>query len=201
MTMTLILVRKTVIIGVGVSSRHGLDQGHGSGRVLMSQNPRFHAGMKSIEYKSLYNAHQTRRQTPGRNLVCLAVESDKSTSEVERLKVREQLNEGIAKFYDASTGLWEEMWGDHLHHGYYPPGENPPSNRQAQVDMVENVLEFAGVTHVENMVDVGCGLGGSSRHLAKKYGCTAKGITLSPYQAKRGNEISDMQGLRYVIGT
>jgi hypothetical protein len=199
--MTLILVRKTVTIGVGVSSRHGLDQGHGSGRVLMSQTPRFLARIKSTEYASLYNAHQARGQTPGRNLVRLAVESDNSTSEVERLKVREQLNAGIAKFYDASTGLWEEMWGDHLHHGYYRPGENPPSNRQAQVDMVENVLEFAGVTHVENMVDVGCGLGGSSRHLAKKYGCTAKGITLSPYQAKRGNEISDMQGLRYVTGT
>ena len=27
------------------------------------------------------------------------------------------LAQGIAKFYDASTGLWEDMWGDHLHHG------------------------------------------------------------------------------------
>lgn len=48
------------------------------------------------------------------------------------------------------------------------------------------------------MVDVGCGLGGSSRHIAKKYGCTAKGVTLSPYQAKRGNAISESQGMRYV---
>lgn len=48
------------------------------------------------------------------------------------------------------------------------------------------------------MVDVGCGLGGSSRHLANKYGCTAKGITLSPYQVKRGNEISRSKNLAYV---
>jgi hypothetical protein len=27
------------------------------------------------------------------------------------------LKTGIAKFYDESTGLWEEMWGEHLHHG------------------------------------------------------------------------------------
>ena len=199
--MTLVLARKTVTTGAGVSSCCGLDQGHGSGRVLISPPTRFHAGITSMQFASIYNVNQARRETAGRNLVCLAIESDNSTSEVERLKVREQLNAGIARFYDSSTGLWEEMWGDHLHHGYYQPGETPPSNRQAQVDMIENVLEFAEVTHVENMVDVGCGLGGSSRHLAKKYGCTAKGITLSPYQAKRGNEISDMQGLRYVIGT
>lgn len=27
------------------------------------------------------------------------------------------LNERIAKFYDASSGLWEDMWGEHMHHG------------------------------------------------------------------------------------
>lgn len=32
------------------------------------------------------------------------------------------------------------------------------------------------------MVDVGCGIGGSSRHIARKFGCTAQGITLSPVQ-------------------
>lgn len=56
------------------------------------------------------------------------------------------LNAGIAKFYDASTGLWENMWGDHLHHGYYPPGAPPKSNRQAQEDMIEETLKWAGVT-------------------------------------------------------
>ena len=108
------------------------------------------------------------------------------------------LNQGIASFYDASTGLWEDMWGDHLHHGYYSTEEGAPrvSNRQAQIDMIENVLSWAGVERVTKMVDVGCGLGGSSRHVVQKYGATqtdspsAKGITLSPFQALRGNEIS-----------
>lgn len=45
-------------------------------------------------------------------------------------------------------------------------------------------------------VDVGCGIGGSSRHIVRKYdGCTAQGITLSPYQANRGNELAKEQGL------
>ena len=32
------------------------------------------------------------------------------------------------------------------------------------------------------MVDVGCGIGGSSRHIARRLGCAARGITLSPVQ-------------------
>lgn len=31
-------------------------------------------------------------------------------------------------------------------------------------------------------VDVGCGIGGSSRHIAAKYGSSGKGVTLSPVQ-------------------
>lgn len=34
------------------------------------------------------------------------------------------------------------------------------------------------------MVDVGCGIGGSSRHIARKLGCSARGITLSPVQVR-----------------
>jgi SAM-dependent methyltransferase len=45
------------------------------------------------------------------------------------------------------------------------------------------------------MVDVGCGIGGSSRHIARKFGCEARGITLSPVQAQRANQITAQQGL------
>lgn len=44
-------------------------------------------------------------------------------------------------------------------------------------------------------MDIGCGIGGSSRYLARKYGCSVKGITLSPKQAQRAGEISAKAGL------
>jgi hypothetical protein len=28
-----------------------------------------------------------------------------------------ELKEGIAAFYDESSGLWENVWGEHMHHG------------------------------------------------------------------------------------
>ncbi len=45
------------------------------------------------------------------------------------------------------------------------------------------------------MVDVGCGIGGSSRHIARKYSASARGITLSPVQAGRANSITEQAGL------
>lgn len=29
----------------------------------------------------------------------------------------QNLNRRIAEFYDNSSGLWEEIWGEHMHHG------------------------------------------------------------------------------------
>lgn len=34
---------------------------------------------------------------------------------------REDLKIGIAGFYDRSSKLWEDVWGEHMHHGYYVP--------------------------------------------------------------------------------
>jgi hypothetical protein len=56
------------------------------------------------------------------------------------------LNEGIATFYDESSELWESMWGEHMHHGYYPKNASPKSNQEAQIDMIEEVLKWAGAT-------------------------------------------------------
>jgi len=45
------------------------------------------------------------------------------------------------------------------------------------------------------MLDVGCGIGGSSRYLARKYGCEARGVTLSREQQKRATELAKEAGL------
>ena len=31
-----------------------------------------------------------------------------------------ELKSGIAKFYDESSQIWLDVWGEHMHHGYYP---------------------------------------------------------------------------------
>lgn len=105
-----------------------------------------------------------------------------------------ELKLGIAAFYDKSSKLWENVWGEHMHHGYYVPPDRT-DHVQAQVDLIDEVLKWAGATEAKKAVDVGCGIGGSSRHLARKFGCSTEGITLSPYQANRANELAKEQNL------
>jgi tocopherol O-methyltransferase len=81
-----------------------------------------------------------------------------------------------------------------MHHGYYIP-ENRTDHVQAQIDLIDEVLKWGEVESATSVVDVGCGIGGSSRHIARKFNCKAQGITLSPYQANRGSELAKVQGL------
>jgi tocopherol O-methyltransferase len=102
------------------------------------------------------------------------------------------LSQRIQRFYDASSGLWEEVWGEHMHHGFYGfdgkrEGDRsaPNARKQAQVDLIEELLAWGQPSQTSSIVDVGCGIGGSSLYLAQKYNATVTGITLSPVQAQR----------------
>ena len=115
------------------------------------------------------------------------------------LRSPSELRKGIAKFYDKSSGVWEKVWGEHMHHGYYPGGARK-DHVQAQVDMIDAVLDWSGVGRdggaaPARVLDVGCGIGGSTRHIARKYGAEGVGITLSPVQAARAGALADAQGL------
>ena len=109
------------------------------------------------------------------------------------------LYQDIREFYDASSGLWESIWGEHMHHGYYGKNGNYRlDRRQAQIDLIEELLLWAGYSEdnaPQNIIDVGCGIGGSTLHLAQKFGSNATGITLSPVQASRAKERAAEAGL------
>ena len=102
------------------------------------------------------------------------------------------LERDIREFYDASSGLWESIWGEHMHHGYYGRNGNYKlERRQAQIELIEELLLWADCTPEnppQNIIDVGCGIGGSTLHLAQKFDAWATGITLSPVQASRAKE-------------
>jgi tocopherol O-methyltransferase len=109
------------------------------------------------------------------------------------------LYQDIREFYDASSGLWESIWGEHMHHGYYGKNGNYKlDRRQAQIELIEELLLWSGYNQSnppQNIIDVGCGIGGSTLYLAQKFGSQATGITLSPVQASRGEERAIAAGL------
>jgi len=106
------------------------------------------------------------------------------------------LQQQIQQFYDASSGLWEQIWGEHMHHGYYgQDGTDRKERRQAQIDLIEELLHWAEVQQATQILDVGCGIGGSSLYLAQKYQAAVTGITLSPVQANRAIARAQAAGL------
>lgn len=107
------------------------------------------------------------------------------------------LNQRIGHFYDRSTPIWLSTWGEHMHHGYYgADGKAKKDHRQAQVDLVEEMLRWGQVQQVQRLLDAGCGVGGSARYLARRFGATALGMTLSHVQAEQARQYTQRAGLQ-----
>jgi len=114
----------------------------------------------------------------------------------------------VAREYDAWTqdGILEYYWGEHIHLGYYTKEEMAKGYKkknfiQAKYDFVDEMMKLGGISAETDagstVLDVGCGVGGTSRYLAKALGPEADvtGITLSPNQVKRATELAVEQGV------
>lgn len=101
----------------------------------------------------------------------------------------------VADSYDQWTedGILEYYWGEHIHLGHYG---TPPQSKDfltAKVDFVHEMVRWAQLEHLPagtTLLDVGCGIGGSSRILARDYGFAVTGVTISPQQVKRAQALT-----------
>lgn len=76
-----------------------------------------------------------------------------------------------------------------MHHGYYGQnGQRQGDRKQSQVDLIEELIAWGTPPSATAILDVGCGIGGSTLYLAQKFGANATGITLSPVQENRATE-------------
>ncbi|MGK7944752.1 MAG: methyltransferase domain-containing protein [Microcystaceae cyanobacterium] len=104
-------------------------------------------------------------------------------------------SETVATSYDEWTndGILEFYWGEHIHLGHYG---SPPRHKdflEAKADFVHEMVKWGGLDQLSRgttVLDVGCGIGGSTRILAKDYGFDVTGVTISPQQVKRAQELT-----------
>ena len=54
----------------------------------------------------------------------------------------DELKKGIGKFYDETSGIWLDVWGEHMHHGYYPTPDYK-NHTAAQIDMIDRSIDWA----------------------------------------------------------
>ncbi|HEY9846438.1 MAG TPA: methyltransferase domain-containing protein [Candidatus Caenarcaniphilales bacterium] len=108
---------------------------------------------------------------------------------------RYQSSNSVANSYDQWTedGILEFYWGEHIHLGHYG---SPPQRKDflaAKSDFVHEMVRWGNLDQLPpgtTVLDVGCGIGGSSRILARSYGFAVTGITISPQQVKRAQQLT-----------
>ncbi len=86
----------------------------------------------------------------------------------------------IQEFYDLGSPLYLEVYGENIHDGYYITGKE--SRQEAQENLTRFIAEKARIKKGAKILDVGCGMGGSSLWLAENFEATTVGITISPVQ-------------------
>jgi len=85
----------------------------------------------------------------------------------------------IRYHYDLATPFYRLLWGPHIHHGLWEGDESPAA---AQQRLIDRLATAAALTPRQAVLDVGCGMGGSTIDLARRFHCTTTGLTLSPVQ-------------------
>ena len=113
--------------------------------------------------------------------------------------MKADMNTAVERYYDTTLDLYEEMWGEHVHHGFWDEGERPGADgadrHEATDRLVRELVAYAGVPAGAHVLDVGCGIGGPALYLAGPLGCTVVGVTLSAAQAARAAEKAQAAGL------
>lgn len=115
----------------------------------------------------------------------------------------------VAAAYDRWTEdqLLERLWGDHIHLGHYgipPKRPGAVDFRQAKEAFVHELVRWSGLDQLprgSRVLDVGCGIGGSARILARDYGLEVLGISISPAQIERARTLTpaDLGHCRFAV--
>jgi tocopherol O-methyltransferase len=106
----------------------------------------------------------------------------------------------IREHYDSLALIYRAFWGEHIHHGLFVDGNESPE--QAQVKMLEHCLRLLYAARQAEVLDVGCGYGGTLVYLNQVLGCGGTGLTISPKQAQiaQQNPATTKGNLNFVVG-
>ena len=101
----------------------------------------------------------------------------------------------MANSYDQWTedGILEFYWGEHIHLGHYGTPPRSKDFLKAKADFVHEMVKWGQIDRFApgtTLLDVGCGIGGSSRILARDYQFDVTGITISSQQVNRAQQLT-----------
>ena len=95
--------------------------------------------------------------------------------------------------YDVATVFYRLLWGRHIHHGLWEAQE--PAWAAAQ-RLTDTLAHEARIAKGDAVLDVGCGMGGSSIHLAREIGLPRDGRHPQPLSAILGEDVGPLARCR-----
>lgn len=110
---------------------------------------------------------------------------------------QDKYHEQIVSYYQDTENAYKDSWDLNnslaIHYGYWD--EKVRNFPQSLIRMNEVMMESAGITSDDEVLDAGCGVGGSSIFLAVNVGCNVTGITLSPRQVEQAEKNAKEKGV------
>jgi len=99
-----------------------------------------------------------------------------------------QTSAAVALHYDELDEFYRDIWGGHVHHGYWATGrEGTDAAVEALTLLVATKL---ALQPGQCVADIGCGYGGSARLLAAREKVAVTGFTISAAQAAAAQAVS-----------
>ena len=99
------------------------------------------------------------------------------------------------KYYDLVTDFYEYGWGDSFHFAPRAPNESfPDSLARHQRYLAQRLALRPGM----RVVDLGCGVGGPLREIARVSGAVIVGVNNNEYQLERARKLTDEAGLGHL---
>ncbi|ATZ48908.1 hypothetical protein BCIN_04g01200 [Botrytis cinerea B05.10] len=95
-------------------------------------------------------------------------------------------------YYDLATDLYEYGWAQSFHFCTFAKGE---PLKQALARHEHYLALKMGLQQDQLVLDVGCGVGGPAREIAKFTGCKIVGLNNNDYQIERATRYAQQQGL------
>jgi tocopherol O-methyltransferase len=103
----------------------------------------------------------------------------------------------IARYYDLSEVHYRKIWkldkSYSLHYGYWD--DSIRNFHEALLNINKVLARIAEIREGENILDAGCGIGGSSIWLAKEKNCFVTGISLNENQINKARALAGKFGV------
>ncbi|GJN09921.1 hypothetical protein PR202_ga27975 [Eleusine coracana subsp. coracana] len=105
---------------------------------------------------------------------------------------RKSNSDMVNKYYDLATSFYEYGWGESFHFAHRWKGES----LRESIKRHEHFLALQlGLKPGMKVLDVGCGIGGPLREIARFSSTSVTGLNNNEYQISRGKELNRLAGV------